>query len=189
MIRRIFIFLVICTAFVLAMSYAKDAKTKIILLVNEQNIEGPQRAWWASEIDLSTTEANIAKKLIAGGYEILEPSNVSNIIKQNKAFRIVQLSEEKSVELANLSKADYVVLGKAIASSGGNVLQSKMRSCFANITAKLIRVKDDKVIAYLDASGNSAHLDMVTGGKEALTNATEDLAQKLSEALNKEGGE
>lgn len=186
--RLILIFggLFLCLA--LAVSYAKDLKTKIILLIAEQNIQGPQRAWWASEIDLSATETTIAQGLIEKGYEILEPSNVTKIIKQNKAFRAVALSEEKSVKLANLSKADYVVLGKAIASSGSNVPQSNMRSCFANITAKLIRSKDGKVVAYLDASGNSAHMDVITGGKEALINASQDLAQKIIEALSKEGG-
>lgn len=184
----IFIFGVLFLCLALAVSYAKDSKTKIILLIAEQNIQGPQRAWWASEIDLSTTEANIAQRLMEKGYEVIEPSGVAKIINQNKAFRVVALSEEKSVKLANLSKADYVVLGKAVASSGANVPQSNMRSCFANITAKLIRVKDGKVAAYLDASGNSAHMDMITGGKEALANASQDLAQKIIEALTKEGG-
>jgi hypothetical protein len=160
----------------------------VILLIAEQNIEGPQRAWWASEIDLSTTEAAIAQKLITGGYEVLEPSNLTRAIKQDKAFRLINLPEDKSVKLGNLSKADYVVLGKAIASAGANVPQSNMRSCFANITTKLIRVKDGKVVAYLDASGNSAHMDVITGGTEALANAAEDLATKITDALNKEGG-
>jgi len=187
--RLILIFGVLFLCLALAVSYAKDLKTKIILLIAEQNIQGPQRAWWASEIDLSATEANIAQRLLEKGYEILEPSGATKIIKQNKAFRVVALSEEKSVKLANLAKADYVVLGKAIASSGSNVPQSNMRSCFANITAKLIRVKDGKIVAYLDASGNSAHMDVITGGKEALTNASGDLAQKIIEALSKEGGQ
>jgi hypothetical protein len=167
---------------------SKDTKTKIILLISEQNIEGPQHAWWASEIDLSTTEAKVATQLIASGYEVLEPSNLTKTIKQDKAFRMVNLSENTSVKLGNLSKADYVVLGKALASAGAKVPQSSMTSCFANITAKLIRVKDGKVIAYLDASGNSAHMDVITGGKEAMSNAGEDLGAKIIDALNREGG-
>jgi len=166
----------------------KDAKPKVVLLIAEQNIEGPQRAWWASEIDLSTTEAMVANRLMENGFEILEPSNLTKVIKQDRAFRMLNLSEPKSVKLGSLAKADYVVLGKAIASSGGNVPQSNMRSCFANVTAKLIRVKDGKVLAYLDAAGNSAHLDVVTGGREALANAGASLAAKILEALKKEGG-
>ncbi len=181
-----FIFLMLYFTLSLSLSYAKDTQTKIILLISEQNIEGPQRAWWASEIDLSTTEAKLATQLIAQGYDVLEPSNLTKIVRQDPAFRLLNFSEGKAVKLGNLSRANYVVVGKAIASAGGNVPQSNMRSCFANVTAKLIRVKDGKVIAYLDAAGNSAHLDVITGGREALANAGEDLAYKIIEALNKE---
>jgi hypothetical protein len=100
---------------------------------------------------------------------------------------VLNLSEDKSVKLGNLSKADYVILGKAIASKGGKVPQSNMLSCYANITAKLIRVKDGKVVAYLDAAGNSVHMDVITGGREALVNAAQDLATKIIDNLNKGG--
>jgi hypothetical protein len=185
--RIIFGVLILSLLFAFTLSYSED-KSKVVLLIAEQNIEGPQRAWWASEIDLSTTEATVAQKLIVEGYGVLEPSDLTKTIKQNPAFRIIDISESQSVKLGNLARADYVLLGKAIASAGGNVPVSSMRSCFANITAKLIRVKNGKVIAYLDASGNSAHLDVITGGREALANAAEDLATKVIEVLKKEGG-
>lgn len=192
--RLIVAFCVLFIGFFLATSCAKDrdtqdnGKIKLILLISEQNIEGPQRAWWASEIDLSTTEATVAQKLIEQGYDILEPSNLTKIIKQDSAFRLLDISEDKSVRLGNLSRADYVVLGKAVASAGGHVPQSNMISCFANLSAKLIKVKDGKVVAYLDAAGSSAHLDVISGGREALKSAGEDLAVKIINALNKEGG-
>ncbi|MDD5432545.1 MAG: hypothetical protein PHO70_06145 [Candidatus Omnitrophica bacterium] len=188
--KKILLTLVVFLAFGLTFSFAQEKKdvkpVKVILLVSEQNIEGPQKAWWASEIDLSTTEAKVATKLIEAGFEVLEPSMLTKVIKQDKAFRLLNFPQEKSVKLGNLSKADYVILGKAIASSGGNVPQSKMISCFANISAKLIRVKDGKVVAYLDASGNSAHMDVITGGREALANAGEDLAAKIISAIGKQ---
>lgn len=162
-------------------------KPKFILLIAEQNIEGPQQCWWASEIDLSTTESVVAQKLLLEGFEVLEPSVLNKTITQDSAFRVVNLSQENSLKIGKLSSADYVIVGKALATSGGNVPQSNMRSCFANITAKLIRVKDGKVIAYLDAAGNSAHLDVVTGGKEALKSAAENLSTKIIEDFNKNG--
>ncbi|MFA6216732.1 MAG: hypothetical protein WDL87_03665 [Candidatus Omnitrophota bacterium] len=165
--------------------FAGEKKQSMILLISEQNIEGPQRAWWASEIDLSTTEARIIAKLTVQGYDILEPALLAETIKKEPAFRQVNLSEQESIKLGNLSHADYVIVGKAVASAGGVVPQSTMRSCFANLTAKLINVKEGKIVAYLEASGNSVHLDVITGGKEALANAADDLAQKLLEALKK----
>lgn len=187
--RKIFLWcFAILLCFSCGLSYAKDTKQKVILLIAEQNIQGPQQAWWASEINLSSTEATLAKRLIEQGIEIIEPSSVTKIIKLDRAFRVVDVSEEKAVKLGNLAKADYVVLGKAVASAGAKVPQSNMISCFGNLTVKLISVKDGRVIAYLDASGNSAHLDAITGGKEALVNSGEDLAIKLLEALKKEEG-
>jgi hypothetical protein len=167
---------------------ASAQQAKVILLISEQNIEGPQRAWWASEVDLSTTESKLAQNLIAAGFEVLEPSSLNKVIQQDKAFRLVDFSDELTVKLGNLSKADFVIVGKAIASSGGNVPQSSMISCFANITAKVIRVKDGKVIGYLDASGSSAHMDRITGGREALNSAAQDLADKAINVLNKGEG-
>lgn|GEM_PF-584644 len=163
----------------------RDELKKIIILISEQNIEGPQRAWWASEIDLSTVEAALATRLLAEGYEIIEPSSVQQVIEKKPAFRTVALSEKDVVQLGNLSNAQYVIVGKAVASAGGNVPQSTMRSCFANITAKVIRIPDGKVLAYLDAAGNSAHLDVISGGKEALTQAAQALGVKITDALKK----
>lgn len=173
---------------VVATAATKNLNPKVILLIAEQNIEGPQRAWWVSEIDLSTVEAGLAQKLMQQGYQVLEPSQLERTINQSPAFQLVGISEGDSVKLGNLSKAQYVVLGKAVASAGGNVPQSSMRSCYANVTAKLIRVKDGKVIAYLDAAGNSVHTDVITGGREALANAADDLAAKISDAMNKDSG-
>ena len=172
-------------AFACGLSYAEGPGKRVILLISEQNIEGPQRAWWASEVDLSTAEVAVARALIASNYTVIEPSVLSKTVKKDRAFRMVDIRDDKSVNLGRLSKADYVISGKAVASAGGNIPQSTMRSCFANITAKVIRVKDGKVIAYLDASGNSAHPDVITGGREALSGAGDSLAAKIIEALNK----
>lgn len=160
---------------------------RLILLISEQNIEGPQRAWWASEVDLSAVESTVAAALIQNGYVVLEPSVLSKVIEKKPAFRTIALSEKDIVQLGNLSQADFVVAGNAVASAGSLVPQSTMRSCFANVTARLIRVKDGKVKAQVNASGNSAHMDVITGGKEALMKAGDALSAKIIDALKKEG--
>jgi hypothetical protein len=184
---KLFLSLFIALGLVSGLAWGQEAKKpKLILLIAEQNIESPQTGWWASEIDLSATEAVLAQKIIEAGYEVLEPAQLGETIKKDKAYRTLDLSEKDSLKLANLSKADYVVLGKAVASSGGTVPQSTMRSCFANLSAKLIRVKDSKIIAYLDAAGNSVHTEMITGGREALVSAANNMAPKLIEAISKQ---
>jgi hypothetical protein len=185
------LFVLVCVIF-LGVSFAcaegaLSPKAKFILMIAEQNIEGPQKCWWASEIDLSMTESVIAQSLLSQGYEILEPSFLEKAISKDPAFRLVGITEQSSVKLARLSEADYVIVGKAVASAGGNAPQSRMTSCFANITAKVIRSSDGKVVAYLDASGSSVHMDVITGGKEALKKAGDELSAKIIGALQKGG--
>jgi len=189
MIRNLLISAFIALSFTFA--FAQDSQTavqapavKLVLLISEQNIDSPRQAWWASEVDLSSAEAAIATKLLDAGFEIIEPGSMSNVISQDKAFRMVNLSDKTSIKMANLAKADCVILGKAVASAGGRVPQSNMRSCFANLTAKLINVKTGKIIAYLDAAGNSAHMDVISGGREALVSAGQNIAGKIVDKLN-----
>lgn len=174
--RIIYLFLAILF---IGCSFAEAGATKILLLVTEQNIAGPQTAWWLGEIDLSSAETIIAQKLKEGGYTIIEPSSVEKIVRRRRAFRVLPLIENRSVKLARLAKADYLLIGQAVASAGLHVPQSNLRSYFGNITARLIRVRDGKVLSYFDASGNAVHADVVTGGKEALTEAGQELAGKL----------
>ena len=189
MIKNLLISAFIALSFTLA--FAQDSQIpvqapaiKLVLLISEQNIDSPRQAWWASEVDLSSAEAAVATKLLDAGFEIIEPDSMSDVISQDKAFRMVNLSDKTSIKMASLAKADYVILGKAVASAGGNVPQSNMRSCFANLTAKLINVKTGKVIAYLDAGGNSAHMDVISGGREALVSAGQNIAGKIVDKLN-----
>lgn len=79
-------------------------------------------------------------------------------------------------------------MGKAVASAGSRILDSNMRSCFANVTVKLIRVSDGKIIAYLDATASSPHTDLITGGKQALAKAGIELGEKIIKALSQKGG-
>lgn len=184
--KKLLFVAVLCSMFVYsAWAEEKTTGNKIILLISEQNISGPQTAWWASAVDLSATEAELAGKLSEAGFTILEPSVLSGMVKNNPAFRMIDMSTDQSVKLARLAKADYVLSGKAVASSGAAIPSSRMISCFANMTAKLIKVQDGTVVVYLNAAGNSAHMDVISGGREALQRAADDASVKIIEALNK----
>lgn len=161
----------------------QDKSPAFLLLISEQNIEGPPRAWWISEVDLSTVEAKIAQILIENNYTVLQPQQLKDTISKEKAFRVVDISEEDAIHLAKLKNVDYIILGKAVASAGGNIPASGMRACFANITVKLIRVKDNKILSYLDATASSPHTDVITGGKLALSKAAQKLGLKIMNVL------
>lgn len=190
--KKILVILIVCLliagVFVYAQKYNKIffKKTSIptfLILVSEQNITGPQKAWWVSLSQLSGVESKLAKALIDNNYKVLDPLELKNILKQNKTFGGVDISEDDSLKLARIKNADYVILGKAIASAGERILGSNMRSCFANIAVKIIRVKDAKTIANLDSSRSSPNANLSNGGKDALAKAADELSKKIINAL------
>lgn len=164
--------------------YAETARKPILLImIAEQNIEGKKSWWWSTEVDLSVLEGVLSQKLIRQGFQILDPSYVNKVIEKKKAYRNLDLNDKDSIKLADIVGADVVILGKAIASAGGRVPGSTaMRSCFANVTAKAIRVSDGMVLSHLSASGSTTHMDVITGGREALEAAGEELADKIVQA-------
>jgi len=167
-------------------------KVKILLLISEQNIQGPALNWWLNQAASSTIESNLEKLLKDLGYQIVDSSLVHSTIKREKVFRAVNnlesLEDKEVLYLGKTIRADYIVLGKATASSGSSIAGSNMRPCYANAAVRLIRTKDGAVVAYLDAVGSSVNTDVVAGGKEALSNTAVDLAAKIISNLTKEGG-
>ncbi|MDD5045192.1 MAG: hypothetical protein PHU91_06390 [Candidatus Omnitrophica bacterium] len=189
--KRLFI-LSLCIALAAGLGYAQGQpdkpKAKILLLISEQNIQGPALNWWAGESGSSAMETNLAKLLKDLGFQIIDPSLVHNIAKKERASRVVNLGNKEALHLGQIARADYLVLGKATASCGSSMAGQDVRPCYANATAKLIRTKDGVVIANLDAIGSSANIDVVAAGKEALSNSAVDLAAKIISNLTKEGG-
>jgi len=164
-------------------------KAKILLLISEQNIQGPSTNWWISGAEMSTIESNLAKLLKDSGYQIISLDAARNIIGRDKAFKVPELPDKEAVLLGRFTKADYAVSGRATASQGSIIAGSNMRPCYADATVKLIRVRNGVVIAALDAIGSSVNTDALLGGKDALSNSAVDLAAKIiSNLTKKEGG-
>lgn len=166
---------------------APDEPKKVLLMITEQNIGGPQRAWWASEIDLSIIESSLAESLLAAGYETVSPESLRPLMQEDAAYRLLRMRKCRLYELANSQDAYYIIKGRALASQGDTVPQSGLRSYYASVSVRVIRVKDEREVAVLRAWGKSVHADAVMGGSEALSDAGKKLSRKIADALTREG--
>ena len=181
---------------------------KVLFLISEQNIEGQVVAWWgesAGEVRLSVTEPVLFNALTQSGFEVIDPSG-KGPLRVSDPYRRIGLGDQGAMELGRTYGADYVVLGKALATSSQQPLhvtgtddgrgwnrsrhsrdnedsnyaqRTSMRSASATLTAKLIRLSDRKVVGFVSGSGDAIHVNPVTAGKEAL----EQAAQQAAEAL------
>ncbi len=187
---------------------------KVLFLISEQNIEQPVVSWWGEsvgEVRLSVTEPVLFNALIQSGYEVIDPADRGSL-RVSAAYRRIGLGDQGAMELGRTYGADYVVLGKALATGSSQPLnvtgsvdsrdgnwngghdssesdsnyaqRTNMRSASATITAKLIRLADRKVVAFVSGSGDAIHMNQITAGKEALEQAAQQAAENLITQLH-----
>lgn len=189
--RRIFLgFFLVCAAAggIVFAQNADKPKARLLVMISEQNIEGPAREWWRGDIGISAIEADLSRLLIEQGYQVVEPTVARKIMRKEKVSRAGTRSDE-AVIAGRFSRADFVVTGKAFSSVGmSTTVGSSAHPCFASVSVQLIRTTDGVVAGSLDAFGSSVNADTLVGGKDALSNAAVDLASKIVSYLAKESG-
>ncbi len=166
---------------------ARKHKPRVIFLIAEQNIGHEQyRYWWgnhASETDLSVTETVLVEKFREKGFNVVDHAAKAGNMSVSKDYRVMNLNDNTAVSLGNQYDADVVIVGKALAKYVGNVMNSSMKSCQANVTARAIRTDTGAFIASTSSHGAAVHIDEITAGTEALKKSTSDLASKLMDQI------
>ncbi|MDY6941498.1 MAG: hypothetical protein SVU69_00625 [Pseudomonadota bacterium] len=162
-----------------------QSKGKILILMAEQNVQGEYLAWWTghtrTEVDLSVVEGVLAQGLTEAGFDVIDPS-VLEELRVEKAYKTVSLGVDEAVSVAQNYGADMVLFGQAVAkATPSQIAGTRMMSAFANISAKLVRISDRKVLGYFSASGDALHIDSLTGGREALEEGGQQLLAKFLE--------
>ena len=122
------------------------------------------------------------KAFVAAGFEILDVANIGGRISFEELFN-PKTATAKGKDLG----ADYVIAGKATASkaSEGSAYGVQVIRARADITARLVRVSDGKVLAVEDGSAEAGGQAVKTASQEALKKASPTVARKLAGALRK----
>lgn len=126
-------------------------------------------------------QSAVEKALISSGLEVIDVGTGTFESSGN----IDQVtSKDLAVSRAKQMGAAYVIVGTATADKGSsstaygvNVVRAS-----ADITARLVRVSDGKILAVEDASAAAGGEALRTAGKEALKVAGADIARKLAAA-------
>ena len=161
----------------------EPAITRIAVFLPEQ-IDGDWY-WYdygAGQQHLAQTA--VEKALVNAGFEIIDVANIGGRISFEDLIS-PKTATAKGAELG----ADYVVAGKATATKssestayGVNVVRAN-----AEITLRLVRVRDGKVLAVEDASALTGGQAVRTAGQEAIKKAAAEAARKMVAALRRQG--
>ena len=100
-------------------------------------------------------------------------------LKQEQAAAILQGDTNLAATLAKKLGAEIVITGKAVAKVATGINLGGMKSCQANITARVIKADVATVIATGSQHAAYPHIDEVSGGMEAIKKASNKLSDEL----------
>lgn len=175
---------------------SSEERPSVMFMIAEQNIGQEILVYWwghfsskldikAQHFDLSIGETILKEEFLNEGFDVIDISNVSDKITISEAYKISDLTREIAIEIGKDVGADVVIKGKVIARRGPTNTGSNVGTYMADITATAFQVKDGLVLGSGRANGVSRHISEITGGSRAIEKASQKLARKMIEQINK----
>lgn len=152
---------------------------RIMFMIEEQNIGEATHRFDYLSVDMNVTETALLDKFIANGFECVDPSTVRDNLQREQAAAILQGDTKLAASVAKKLGAEVIVTGKAIAKVATGINLGGMKSCQANITARVIKADVATVIATGSQQAAYPHIDEVSGGTEALKKAVNKLTDEI----------
>ena len=152
-------------------------KPKVMVII-EEKVAGlfGTTAWE----QIGQAEATIIEKLIAAGFNVVDPQTVRANITRDKALQILQGDATAAAAAGLKFGAQLVVVGKALSKNAGRrIMNTNLQSLHAVIQARAVRSDDNRVISSRSEDDSQAHLDEARGGVLAIKKASERLADAM----------
>lgn len=172
---------------------AKKNYPRIMFLIAEQSVgQAGFSSWWTggggggggvSVISMSTVENTLINELGSVGFTFVDPSVLAGKIKVKNAYKVSStqgISNENAREIANLTDAQVVVVGSAVAVDAGPVMEgSRLHSGQADISVRAINTDNGEILLSSSVHGADAHISAPSAGQKALQKASKVLAKEM----------
>ena len=175
---------------------------RVLILATEQL--GPHRVfgwtdvvWTPGVIQTKTTvvrevnemggiEATVAEVFGGAGFHVVDPAVLRGKLAPKPAFEVLDLSSGEARQIAQRSDADYVVIAKGTAQLAyhADLAGAGMQSGQGNVVARLVRVRDGKVVGSTTQHAAEVHLDAETARLNAINSAARLAAETLTRKLS-----
>lgn len=157
---------------------------KIVVILPEQ-VDTEMFWYYYSDVAQHIVQSKIEQSLINAGFDVVDLATVKQLQAAGSLDAIT--SSDGARALATSAGATYVIVGKATAvkaSEGAAYGVTVVRSS-AEVTARIIRASDGKVVESADASAQKGGQSSRAAGQDALKTAGEQVARKLASALKR----
>jgi len=121
----------------------------------------------------------IRDRLIKNKYDVVDEMLIKKSIKHDQAVQAVLGGDTAAAQAMALQyESGVLVTGRAIAQKSG-LKSGAMQAYSANISLEAIRTDSGKLIATASSNGSYPHIDMMTGSRRALEEASDKAIKVL----------
>jgi len=152
---------------------------RVMVLIAEQNIGDANNRLNYFDVDLTAAETAIVDVFRNKGFEVIDQAQAKENQQRDLVLSALDGSTKAAAAIAAAQHAELIVTGKAVAKVATGFNLGGMKSCQANITARLVSADDAKIIGTASANGKMPHIDEVTGGMMAIQKAAKQCADTL----------
>ena len=157
---------------------------KFVVFLPEQ-VDSEWFWYYYSDTAQHIVQSAVEKALVNAGFEVIDIASIKGLADRGSIEQIITPAE--AAKQAQANGATYAIVGQATAMKasegvayGVNVIRSQ-----AEITVKIIRASDGKVLAVEDASAATGGQSQRVAGQAALKDASKVLSKKIVAAARK----
>ena len=152
---------------------------RVMFVIDEQNIGESFNRYHYFEVNMTASETAMMNRFMAKNFQVVDPATVRQNKERDAVLAAINGDAKAAVALAASADAEVVVTGKAVAKVAEGVNLGGMKSCQANLTARVIDADVGTVLATGSKHAAYPHIDEVTGGTMAIEKAANALADEL----------
>ncbi len=152
---------------------------RVMVIIDEQNIGDPTGRFRWFEVNMTAAETAIMQKFMDSDFPVVDPGTVRENIKREQVLAALQGDNRAAAAIGTSFGAEVVITGKAVATVAIGFNMAGMKSCQANITARVVETDVGRVLATASEHAAYPHIDEVTGGTMAIQKAATKLADGL----------
>jgi hypothetical protein len=164
---------------------AKMQNPRILIIMDEQNIGQSRDRYHFLSVDMTIAEATLMNTFLENGFDVIDAATMRQNIKAEQAYAAATGNSQMASQIGKSLGAEVIVTGKAIAKVATGINLGGMKSCQANLTARVVKADIASVIATSSQHAAYPHIDEVTGGTKAIEKAAVKLGDELISKISK----
>ncbi len=164
---------------------SKMQNPRVLIIFDEQNIGQSYDKYAFLNVDMTVSETALINKFLEKGFEVVDAATMRENIQRDQAAAALAGNAKVAASIAKFFGADVVITGKAIAKVATGVNLGGMKSCQANLTARVIKADVASIIATSSQHAAFPHIDEITGGTKAIEKAANKMADDLIRKITK----